>query len=384
MSKSPNSSGRKPARAEATDVRREDAFDVSALADWLTDHADDRWRSSLTGLPTVKQFSGGASNLTYLLTYESGVELILRRPPGGTKSDGAHNMGREYRLQTALRPHFHLVPATVALCEDPDVIGSPFYVMERINGPIPRKELPTEGPTREHHVAQLCDRVVDVLVDLHRVPVRDTELAALDKGDGYVGRQIEGWATRYAAARTRNVGSFKSVIAWLRANQPADRAAVMIHNDFRFDNIVLDPSDPTVPVALLDWEMATVGDPLMDLGGALAYWVQADDGWLFRQFRRQPTHAPGMLTRREVVARYAARMQMDVTDEQWAFYEVYGLFRLAGICQQIYYRHYHRETTNKAFRTFGIAVVALELRCRRIIRGIERQRRNGTARRPIT
>ncbi|SEC85686.1 phosphotransferase family protein [Rhodococcus koreensis] len=367
----------------AGDVRREDAFDVDALAGWLPEHVGPQWATELSGTPRVTQFSGGASNLTYLLRFPSGREVILRRPPAGTKSDGAHDMGREYRLQTALRPHFPLAPETIALCEDSGVIGSPFYLMERVDGPIPRRHLPRENAEAPEQVSRLCHRVVDVLVDLHCVPIEGTELAALGKGDGYVSRQVEGWAKRYTAARTRNVGSFARVIDWLRVNQPADRAAVLIHNDFRLDNIVLDPADPTVPVALLDWEMATIGDPLMDLGSALAYWVQADDGWLFRQFRRQPTHVPGMLTRREVVAHYAERTRIDVTEEQWAFYEVFGLFRLAGICQQIYYRYYHRQTTNAAFRTFGIAVVALELRCRRIIREIERRRRAGTAARRI-
>lgn len=373
-----------PARSQAREVRDEDAFDVDALARWLRGHAASTWADSIGGTPEVRQFAGGASNLTYLLTYPVGTELILRRPPGGTKSEGAHNMGREYRIQTALRTHFPLVPETVALCEDEEVIGSSFYVMERAVGPIPRRELPPEGPSTPQDVRTLCENVVDLLVDLHRVPVAETGLDELNKGAGYIDRQVEGWARRYTDARTRNVGSFGKVIDWLRENRPADQSPVIIHNDFRLDNIVLDQDDPTIPVALLDWELATVGDPLMDLGGALAYWVQADDGWLFRQFRRQPTHVPGMLTRREFVARYASRTGITVTDEQWAFYEVFGLFRLAGICQQIYYRYYHRQTTNRSFRTFGIAVVALEFRCRGIIRQTERRRRKGIPPQPLT
>ncbi|MGC0362132.1 aminoglycoside phosphotransferase (APT) family kinase protein [Rhodococcus sp. 27YEA15] len=374
---------RRSSRDAAVEVRDEDSFDVEALTSWLRRRIDPECSQSLSGTPQVKQFSGGASNLTYLLSYPSGREVIVRRPPPGTKSEGAHEMGREYRVQTALRPHFPLVPATIALCEDDNVIGSSFYLMERVDGPIPRQELPPAISYTPEQVADLSRRVVDILVDLHSVKIEGTELAALGKGDGYVNRQIEGWAKRYDAARTRNVGSFSVVVEWLRLNQPADRSAVLVHNDFRLDNIVLDSADPTVPVALLDWEMATVGDPLMDLGGALAYWVQADDDWLFRRFRRQPTHVPGMLTRREVVARYVERTGIDLTEEQWTFYEVFGLFRLAGICQQIYYRYYHRQTTNPAFRSFGIAVLALEWRCRRIIRNIERRGGHGTAQRRI-
>ncbi|KQU52234.1 aminoglycoside phosphotransferase [Rhodococcus sp. Leaf278] len=365
-------------------VRSEDEFDVCAAASWIRANIGAPQLSTLLNdLPTVTQFSGGASNLTYLLTYPSGARMILRRPPTGRKSVGAHNMSREFRLQKRLHPHFSLIAEPYALCEDSGVIGNPFYVMEYVSGPIARRELPQRLTEDPRAVSILCRRVVDILIDLHAVPVEDAGLSDVDRGGGYVARQVEGWAARYAEARTRNVGSFATVVEWLRAHRPEDLPSVIVHNDFRFDNIVLQPEDPTVPKALLDWEMATVGDPLMDLGGALAYWVQADDGWLFRRFRRQPTHVPGMMTRREVIAYYSSRTGLPVTEEQWSFYEVFGLFRLAAICQQIYYRYYHRQTTNSSFRFFGIAVVALELRCRRIIRRIERQRRRGTADSPI-
>ncbi|MEU2252473.1 phosphotransferase family protein [Nocardia xishanensis] len=365
--------------ADARAVRNEDAFDVVALARWLDENAATGWRDRLTGVPSVRQFSGGASNLTYLLRYPDGAELILRRPPAGTKAEGAHDMAREYRIQSALHPVYPLAPATVALCEDPAVLGGPFYVMERVAGPIPRKELPPQTPRDPESVTALCRRVIDLLVDLHEVDVETAGLGDLGKGEGYVARQVAGWSARYRAARTRDVGSFERVMTWLAENQPADRGAVLIHNDFRFDNIVFDPDDPTVPVALLDWEMATVGDPLMDLGGALAYWVQADDGLLFRRFRRQPTHVTGMMTRAEVVDYYCLRTGIELTEDQWVFYEVFGLFRLAGICQQIYHRYYHGQTTNPAFRWFGIAVVALEWRCRKIIRRAEKRRRAASA-----
>lgn len=158
------------------------------------------------------------------------------------------------------------------------------------------------------------------------------------------------------------------MIGWLTENQPADRGQCLIHNDFRFDNVVLDTIEPSRPIGLLDWEMATVGDPLMDLGGALAYWVQADDDPPFRATRRQPTHLPGMLTRREVVDYYCRRTGRSLTDEEWAFYEVFGLFRLAVIAQQIWYRYHHKQTTNPAFRDFGTLVGLLEQRCLGLIR----------------
>ncbi|QKW06163.1 phosphotransferase family protein [Streptomyces sp. NA04227] len=351
--------------AGAREVRDEDAFDVEAVAAWLRAHAKDS--AGLEGTPEVRQFSGGASNLTYLLRY-SEQDLILRRPPSGKKARGAHDMGREYRIQSHLAPVFPYVPGMVAFCDDESVIGSEFYVMRRLTGPIPRRELPPElDHLSPEQVRSMCTNVIDLLVDLHSVDPAEAGLSDLGKGEGYVGRQVSGWSDRYRKAKTENVGDFEDVTAWLAAHQPADRRICLIHNDFRFDNVVLGESDPTRPAGLLDWEMATLGDPLMDLGGALAYWVQADDDAMFRELRRQPTHVPGMLTRTEVVRYYSERAGLDVTEQQWAFYEVFGLFRLAVICQQIYYRYHHKQTTNPAFKDFWLVTGILEDRCRKII-----------------
>jgi len=194
---------------------------------------------------------------------------------------------------------------------------------------------------------------------------KGTNLAELGKGAGYCQRQIAGWSDRYEKARTWNVPAFTGVRAWLKANTPQDVATCVIHGDWRLDNVVLDPDDPTRIIGVLDWEMATLGDPLMDLGNALAYWVQADDGVLMRSTRRQPSHLPGMLTRQEVVARYLEKSGRKV--DNWAFYEVYGLFRLAVIAQQIYYRYHHKQTRNPAFRHFWLLIHYLHWRCRRVI-----------------
>jgi aminoglycoside phosphotransferase (APT) family kinase protein len=338
-------------------VRAEDAFDVAAVDRWLRTHADPP-----DGEPRVRQFAGGASNLTYLLRYP-GRDLILRRPPAGTKARGAHDMGREYRIQSALAPVYRYVPKMVAHCNDEDVIGSEFYVMERIEGTVPRTEDDiTLGP---EDTDRLCRTVIDTLVELHGVDVTVAGLAGLGKGEGYVARQVAGWSGRYRKAKTWNVPSFTGVMAWLAANQPADVGTCLIHNDFRLDNIVLGPDDQLRVVGVLDWELATVGDPLMDLGGSLAYWVQADDDWAFRRFRRQPTDVPGMLTRAEVVDYYCERSGLK--PDNWTFYEVFGLFRLAVIAQQIYYRYHHKETHNKAFKNLWLPVGMLERRCRKLI-----------------
>ncbi len=213
---------------------------------------------------------------------------------------------------------------------------------------------------------QLCLNVVQKLVELHRVDPKAVGLESLGRGPGYPRRQIEGWSDRYEKARTWNVPGFRYVRDWLHGNLPDDVATCVIHNDWRLDNVVLSSEEPTRVVGVLDWEMATLGDPLMDLGNALAYWVQADDDFLMRATRRQPTHLPGMLRRREVVEVYLDQMKLKPAN--WAFYEAYGLFRLAVIAQQIYYRYHHKQTRNPAFKHYWVLIHYLEWRCKRVIR----------------
>ena len=345
----------------ASGVRDEDRFDVDAVRTWLAGQG-----TELGDDVEVQQFGGGASNLTYSLR-DGSHDLILRRPPSGQKAKGAHDMGREYRIQSALQEPFGLVPRMVAFCEDTEVIGSEFYVMERLDGLIPRADLPEGVDLDEAETRRLCTNALDTLIRLHQVDVSTPELSALGKGEGYVDRQIGGWTTRYRNARTDDAPEFESVMAWLEEHKPGDVANCLIHNDFRFDNVVLSKDDPTEVIGVLDWEMATLGDPLMDLGGTLAYWVQTDDDETFQSHRRQPTHLPGMLTREEVVAYYCEKMGFTVTPEEWRFYEVYGLFRFAVIAQQIYYRYFHKQTTNEVFAFFGPAVHYYEQRCLQVI-----------------
>jgi aminoglycoside phosphotransferase (APT) family kinase protein len=353
----------------AEPVRDEDAFDVEAVTRWLRANAT-AFVEDLEGTPEVRQFPGGASNLTYLLRYDppdrARRDLILRRPPTGAKAAGAHDMGREFRIQSALAPVFAYVPRMVGFCQDDSVIGSDFYVMERLDGTILRRDLPWRLTPDE--ASTLCANALDVLVALHSVDVEThPELAELGRGDGYVARQVSGWTDRFERARTDDTGDWSDVVAWLDAHQPRDAAQVLIHNDFRLDNLVLAPDDRLRIVGVLDWEMATVGDPLMDLGGMLAYWVERDDDEFFQMFRRQPSSEPGMWTRREFVERYCERMGFGLTPEQWLFYEVFGLFRLAVIAQQIWYRYFHGQTTNEAYAVFGPAVGYLETRCRSLV-----------------
>ncbi|HVH94611.1 MAG TPA: phosphotransferase family protein [Nocardioidaceae bacterium] len=353
---------------ESVRVREEDAFDVDAVATWLGSHADVAVVApeELQGVPTVRQFPGGASNLTYLLRYPT-RDLILRRPPVGAKAKSAHDMHREFTIQSRLRPVFDYVPRMVAFCDDPHVLGSDFYVMERLDGTILRQDLPGGLTLTEDDARSLCRNFLDVLVELHSVEPSSAELDELGKGSGYVARQVGGWSDRYRKARTENVGDYERVMGWLQENQPVDVATCVIHNDFRLDNVVLAPDDPLKIVGVLDWEMSTLGDPLMDLSGALAYWVQADDDEFYAAIRRQPSHLPGMLSRAEMVDYYTSRRGSTVTPEQWRFYEVFGLFRLGVIAQQIYYRYHHGQTTNEAYARFLDVATYLETRCNRLI-----------------
>ncbi|WP_406229440.1 phosphotransferase family protein [Nocardia sp. NBC_01009] len=335
-------------------VRDEDAFDVAAVHDWLSKQV-----TGLVGTPIVRQFPGGASNLTYQLSYPH-RELILRRPPGGHRAASAHDMHREFRVQSGLKPVFPYVPTMVAFCADESVIGSDFYVMEKLEGFILRRDIPAELELGPAALRGLCIDMIDKLIELHQVDVEAVGLTDLGKGSGYVRRQIEGWSDRYRKARTENVPDFEEVMAWLSANQPDDVGICLIHNDYRFDNIVFD--DDLDVLGILDWEMATLGDPLMELGATLTYWVQADDDDFIQQLRRQPTHVPGMLTRAEIIDYYSRATGLPV--DNWTFYEVYGIFRLAGIIQQLYRRFHDGGTHNPVFKDYWMFVGYLEWRCK--------------------
>ena len=342
---------------ERTEVRQEDVFDVPAVAEWLDAEV------GIGGVPTVEQYRGGASNLTYLLGYPDG-SLILRRPPEGAKARGAHDMVREYTVQSRLGPVFPYVPRMIALCVDESVIGTQFYIMERVPGVTLRAALPDGYSLSRLDAGELASVFVDRLVDLHRIDPHAAGLSDLGRGDGYVARQVRGWSDRYTNAMTPGAPDFKDVMSWLDRFQPADVDSCVIHNDYRIDNFVLD-DDLTKVRAVLDWEMATIGDPLMDVAGALAYWVQADDPPGMLAMRKQPSHLPGMPTREEIFEYYCLRMGLSTGS--WPFYEAFGTFRLAVILQQIYYRYHLGQTTNPDFAGYGATVDYLHGRCQELI-----------------
>jgi aminoglycoside phosphotransferase (APT) family kinase protein len=336
------------------DWRDQDAFDLDVFGAWLAQAVP-----GLGEITGVMQFPGGASNLTFRIDCAND-SVVMRTSPTGRKAASAHDMQREARLLRALRPAFDKVPEVLAVAGEESPLGRPLFVGEYVSGTILRRDLPEGAP-----VERMADTFVQTFVDLHAVDTSGDDLAAFHKGSGYVRRQVEGWSTRYRQARTEDVPDAEPVMAWLAQRQPEDAGACVIHNDWRFDNMVLDPQDLGRIKAVLDWELATVGDPFMDLGSALAYWVEPGDDEGMQAFRMQPSTALGMPTRDEFVDEYCRRAGRARPD--WLFYEVYGLFRLAGIAQQIWYRYYHGQTSNPAFAVFGPAVQFLVARCERLI-----------------
>lgn len=345
-----------PSAAAALDtpgeVRDENAFDPRRILPLLRHHIPDLPDAE----PQLRQFQGGASNLTFQLEIGS-RKLILRMPPPGTKPKSGHDMGREYRVLSALHPHFPC-PQPLIYCDDPAWLGAPFYVMEKLEGIILRRDLPPGLSYTPQQARQLCENLIDAQIKLHTLDYRAIGLADLGHPQGYVERQVNGWCERFQRARTDDVPSCDRLMAWLQRHRPADSAQPgLIHNDYRFDNVVLDARDALTIIGVLDWEMCTLGDPLLDLGSSLAYWVQPDDPPVLQNLRMQPTHLPGMMTREEIVAYYSARTGRRVERLDW--YYVFGLFRLGVIAQQIYYRYKMGQTKNPRFATFGLFVSVL-------------------------
>jgi aminoglycoside phosphotransferase (APT) family kinase protein len=333
------------------DVRPGEALDVSKLGPYLEEAL------GLDGEVEVLQYPSGFSNLTYLLKIGD-TPIVLRRPPFGSKPKSGHDMKREHNVLEALNTSFPYCPKPLLYSDDLSIIGSPFYVMERIEGIIVRRDFPDSLSLAPEDVGALFNHVVDVHVELHAVDFREVGLADFGNPDGYIERQVAGWSERYRKARTPDVPDCEGVMAWLEENRPPDSGrGCIVHNDFRLDNVVLDADDPLRIIGVLDWEMATLGDPLMDLGASLAYWVEQSDPAPFQAMRMMPTNADGAPTRDEVVARYSERSGILIDD--FDFYYCYGLFRLAGIVQQIYYRSYHGQTEDPRFKNLNLWVGVL-------------------------
>jgi len=323
-------------------IREGEGLDSSKLNQFLRDSI-----AGLEGELALKQFPGGHSNLTYLIKVGD-RELILRRPPFGRKARGAHDMGREYRVLTALKPVYPYCPQTYAYTEDESIIGCPFYVMERVKGRIVRRELPPDLTYTPEQARKLCENLADVHIALHAVDYKAVGLEGFGNPEGYVKRQVDGWIDRYRQARTPDAPDMEDLMGWLAEKMPPDSGrASVIHNDFKLDNVVLDANDPLKVIAVLDWEMATIGDPLMDIGNILAYRIQRDDPEEMQLLGFMPHELEFSQTRREMVDYYVNKSHLSFGDIN--YYYCFGLFRLAVISQQIYYRYYHGQTKDERF-----------------------------------
>jgi len=278
----------------------------------------------------ITAFPGGFSNLTYQVT--AGLAIyVLRRPPHGLKIAKAHDMIREFRVLQALeKAGYTKMPHPISCCEDESIIGAPFFLMEKVEGMIIRNRPPAEAT--EAFFRQLSQSALDVLIELHSLELSASGLGALGKPEGYALRQVQGWAERFQKAKTSEVPLIEKAFEWLLASIPIESDVAFIHNDFKYDNLVISASGEVQ--AVLDWEMATVGDPLMDLGTTLAYWAEAEDEDILKMFNL--SYVPGNFTRRELVDYYASRTGRDLSD--FGFYYVFGLCKVATIAQQIYQR----------------------------------------------
>jgi len=333
----------KPVLDEPRKVRKGEELDPERLAAWLRANVPEL--SSVAELG-IEQFPSGHSNLTYFLRAgERGY--VLRRPPFGSKVKSAHDMGREYRVLSRLHAAYEPAPEPLAYCEDESVIGAKFYLMRRLHGIILRKELPTGLELAPEQLGTLCRNLIDNLVRLHAVDYKAAGLGDLGKPEGYVERQVRGWTDRYTGSQTDEIESVIQVGKWLAEHLPADNPATLIHNDYKLDNVVLDPKQPTRIIGVLDWEMSTLGDPLMDLGTTLSYWVEADDSPQMQVVRWGPTSLPGALSRSELALRYAETSGRDVSGV--LFYYCFGLFKTAVVIQQIYYRYKQGLTKDERF-----------------------------------
>ena len=308
----------------------------------------------------IKAFKGGFSNLTYLIESES-FSYVLRRPPFGNKISKAHDMVREYKILMALeKAGYDKIPKAILCCEDESIIGAPFFIMEKVDGLIIRNKAP-EG-LESDFFTKLSHSAIDVLLELHALELTNSGLINLGKPEGYVARQVAGWSERYIQAQTDDIPELKDAFQWLALNQPEHSSVAFIHNDFKFDNMVI-REDASV-AAILDWEMATVGDPLMDLGTTLAYWAEEADPDILKMFNL--SYVNGNFSRAELVEYYASKSNLDVS--KILFYYVFGLCKVAVIAQQIYKRYALGFSTDERFSVLNQVVKAAGIKAMQSIK----------------
>jgi len=347
--------------SETVDVRKGEDFDLEAVERYLREHIEDLPEGELE----VRQFPSGASNLTYLLKIGD-WQGVLRRPPLGPIPPKAHDMGRESGILSRLGAVYQLAPKPYFFCEDESVIGAPFYVMERRTGVVLDETFPDDIQPDEELCRGISRTVVDTLVRLHAVDVKGAGLGDLGKPEGFLERQTDAWISRYDKAKTEEIREVAPLTDWLSRDVPESPPPTVIHNDYKLNNLVLNPEDLTQVRAVLDWEMATVGDPLFDLAVSLTYWIEPDDPDELKAVMPTVTVTPGFMSRRELIDRYETQSGRDLSDMHW--YVVFGYFKLAAILQQIFARWKNGQTEDERFADFGERVRTLILHAENLTR----------------
>jgi aminoglycoside phosphotransferase (APT) family kinase protein len=322
-------------------IRPGEELDLARLEPYLRLHFPNE-----SGTLQIRQYPSGHSNLTYSLRLGA-REFVLRRPPFGSKVKSAHDMSREFRVLSKLHSVYEPAPEVLLYCDDDSMIGAPFYLMEPVHGVILRRHLPRGLEFSIETAQRLSETFVENLVRLHRVDYAAVGLSDLGKPDGYLERQVRGWTERYYGSKTHDYPEVEKIAAWMQRRMPSTSFVSLIHNDYKYDNVVLDEKEITKIVGVLDWEMSTIGDAFTDLGTALAYWVDATDTDELQENRWGPTTHPGSFTRQEFAQYYARKTGCDVS--QLAFYLVFARFKLAVIVQQIYFRYHQGLTHDERF-----------------------------------
>ena len=336
---------------QPTYVRKGEELNLENLRTYLLENLP-----GAEGELAVEQFPSGYSNLTYLIRLGE-KQYVLRRPPFGANIKSGHDMGREYRILSALSKSYGKVPKPLFFTEDERILGAPFYVMERVEGVILRSKMPEEMTPDAATMQGIAGAMVKTFAELHAVDYEAVGLGELGRPEGYNERQVSGWTKRYFKSKTDEIPTVEKVAQWLYDNLPQESGASLIHNDFKYDNLVLDPNDWTKIIAVLDWEMSTLGDPLMDLGASLGYWVNRNDPDWLQQLSLSPTTLPGNPSRGELVEMYARASGRDVGNV--VFYYVYGLFKVSVITQQIYFRFKNGFTKDPRFAKLNQVVEGL-------------------------
>jgi aminoglycoside phosphotransferase (APT) family kinase protein len=336
---------------DTIDVRPDEQIDVGRVADYLHGKLP-----GAEGRPALRQFGGGSANLTYLLDYGD-HEYVLRRPPLGPVAKSAHDMGREYRVLSVLYQVFPEAPRAFLYSEDEDIVGAPFLVMERRRGAVVRRSMPDVYAKDPHAARRMSEALVDTLAEFHAVDYEAIGLKDLGRPAGFVERQIAGWYRRWHAAKTEDVTEMDATYTWLKDNRPQSVQFSLVHNDYKLDNVMLSYDDPGEIVAVFDWDMCTLGDPLADLGALLCYWSEPGDPLYRQAMARMPVADLGFLTREEIVQRYAQNSGRYVGHIN--FYHALGMFRLTVIIAQIYIRFVRGQTQDQRFAHLGPTIPLL-------------------------